>query len=197
MATGWLASPGDSYIYNNPFYVAPQTVAVGAAPLDAGYNYVDYSQPIPVPPQQDFATYSDSGSAAGYDSYPPSDGSNAPPPTTALPPSDALPPAGEAAPPDATNGPPPEAIQAFDAARDAFKSNDYPRALRDVDKAIKFLPSDTTLHEFRALVLFAQGKYRDAAAGAYAVLSVGPGWTWETVASYIPIRKSTLGNFGP
>ncbi|HEV3136391.1 MAG TPA: hypothetical protein VGZ26_00780, partial [Pirellulales bacterium] len=181
VASGWLASPGDTYVYNNPFYVAPQSVVVGAAPVDLGYNSIDYSQPIPVPPQQEVATYSDSGSAAGYDSYPPSDRSNAPPPTTVLPPGDAQPPTGDAAPPDADIGPPPEAIKLFDAAREAFKSNDYPRALREVDKAIKLLPSDTTLHEFRALVLFAQGKYRDAAAGAYAVLSVGPGWTWETV----------------
>jgi tetratricopeptide (TPR) repeat protein len=103
-----------------------------------------------------------------------------------LPAGDGLPPTGDAALPDAESGPPPEAIKLFDAAREAFKSNDYPRALRELDKAIKLLPSDTTLHEFRALVLFAQGKYRDAAAGAYAVLSVGPGWTWETVRELYP-----------
>jgi predicted Zn-dependent protease len=45
------------------------------------------------------------------------------------------------------------------------------------------LPKDTTLHEFRALVLFAQKKYKDAAAGIYAVLSVGPGWNWETLSA--------------
>ena len=37
------------------------------------------------------------------------------------------------------------------------------------------MPNDTTLHEFLALVLFAQGNYEQAAAPLYAVLSVGPG----------------------
>ena len=37
------------------------------------------------------------------------------------------------------------------------------------------------LHEFLALVLFAQGKYEQAAAPLYAVLSVGPGWDWTTL----------------
>jgi tetratricopeptide (TPR) repeat protein len=60
------------------------------------------------------------------------------------------------------------------------------RSNREIDRAIKLDPNDTALHEFRSLVLFAQGKYRDAAAGAYAVLSVGPGWTWDTVRDLYP-----------
>ena len=43
------------------------------------------------------------------------------------------------------------------------------------------MPNDATLHEFLALVLFAQGKYEPAAAPLYAVLSVGPGWDWTTL----------------
>jgi hypothetical protein len=43
------------------------------------------------------------------------------------------------------------------------------------------LPSDATLHEFRGLTLFAQQKYKDAAAAMYAVLAAGPGWNWETM----------------
>src|SRR5262249_51202344 len=78
---------------------------------------------------------------------------------------------------------PPEAAQNFDAARAAFKAQDYAKALTDIDAAIKVLPNDATMHEFRALVLFAQKKYKDAAAGIYAVLSVGPGWNWETMSS--------------
>ena len=39
----------------------------------------------------------------------------------------------------------------------------------------------STLHEFLALVLFAQGNYEQAAAPLYAVLSVGPGWDWTTL----------------
>jgi tetratricopeptide (TPR) repeat protein len=38
------------------------------------------------------------------------------------------------------------------------------------------------LHEFRGLVLFALYRYDDAAAPLYAVLSVGPGWDWQTLA---------------
>jgi predicted Zn-dependent protease len=54
--------------------------------------------------------------------------------------------------------------------------------LKEVEEAIQLLPKDATLHEFRALVLFAQGKYKDAATGIYAVLAVGPGWNWETMS---------------
>ena len=39
------------------------------------------------------------------------------------------------------------------------------------------------MHEFRALTLFAQGKYREEAATLYAVLSRGPGWDWQTMRS--------------
>ena len=48
------------------------------------------------------------------------------------------------------------------------------------------LPNDATLHEFRALVLFAVGKYDLAAGPLYAVLSVGPGWDWTTMAGLYP-----------
>ena len=43
------------------------------------------------------------------------------------------------------------------------------------------LPNDTTLHEFRALRLFALKRDDEAAAALYAVLSVGPGWDWTTL----------------
>ena len=48
------------------------------------------------------------------------------------------------------------------------------------------LPNDATLHEFRALVLFAVGKYDLAAGPLYAVLSVGPGWDWTTMIGLYP-----------
>ncbi len=75
-----------------------------------------------------------------------------------------------------------QAITLFDLARSAFKQSDYEEALKRVDEAIGLLPSDATLHEFRALVLFAKGEFQQAAAAIYAVLAVGPGWSWETVA---------------
>jgi predicted Zn-dependent protease len=88
------------------------------------------------------------------------------------------------APESAASEIPPEATEHFDAARSAFKSEDYRNALAEVEAAIKVLPKDATLHEFRALVLFAQGKYKEAAMGTYAVLSVGPGWNWETMSGF-------------
>jgi hypothetical protein len=51
---------------------------------------------------------------------------------------------------------------------------------------LKALPNDATLHEFRALVLFAVEKYDLAAGPLYAVLSVGPGWDWTTMIGLYP-----------
>jgi predicted Zn-dependent protease len=76
-----------------------------------------------------------------------------------------------------------EALDLFATARDVFKKGDYAQAEATVEKAIGIVPDDPVMHEFRALTLFAQGKYRDAAATLYAVLSRGPGWDWETMRS--------------
>src|SRR5262249_18533709 len=75
------------------------------------------------------------------------------------------------------------AVEVFDRARDAFKDGDYKQALALTDQAIKELPTDATLHEFRALVLFAQKEYKSAAETLYAVLAAGPGWDWDTMKS--------------
>ena len=48
------------------------------------------------------------------------------------------------------------------------------------------MPSDAVLHEFRALTLFALGRYQDSAATLYPVLSVGPGWDWTTLIGLYP-----------
>jgi tetratricopeptide (TPR) repeat protein len=77
-------------------------------------------------------------------------------------------------------------ITDFDAAREAFYQGDYAAALASANKALAAMPNDPIIHEFRALVMFAQGKYRDAAAGLYSVLSVGPGWDWTTLSSLYP-----------
>jgi uncharacterized protein (TIGR03066 family) len=74
----------------------------------------------------------------------------------------------------------------FDAARQSFYQGDYAAALASTNKALAALPGDPIVHEFRALVMFAQAKYRDAAAGLYSVLSVGPGWDWTTLSSLYP-----------
>jgi tetratricopeptide (TPR) repeat protein len=79
-----------------------------------------------------------------------------------------------------------QANKEFDAAREAFKAGDYPKAQKLVEKAIELLPSDATLHEFRALTLFAQARYKEAAATLYAVLAAGPGWDWNTLRVLYP-----------
>jgi tetratricopeptide (TPR) repeat protein len=89
---------------------------------------------------------------------------------------------------NATTPPPEEgvttqAMSTFDQARDAFKQGNYPQALDLTDQALRQVPNDPTLHEFRALVLFALGRFDEAAAALYAVLSVGPGWDWSTLIS--------------
>ena len=43
-----------------------------------------------------------------------------------------------------------QAVTTFDSAREAFKAGDYAKALDLVDQAIKSMPNDPTLHEFRA-----------------------------------------------
>ncbi|REJ92541.1 MAG: hypothetical protein DWQ34_12795 [Planctomycetota bacterium] len=81
---------------------------------------------------------------------------------------------------------PDESLSSFDQARQQFYDGDYDAALQSTDDALKELPNDTVIHEFRALVLFAQGKYADAAATLYPVLSVGPGWDWTTLSGLYP-----------
>jgi len=169
-AGNWLFSAGPSYAYSNPFYVEPTTVV--------GEPALDYSQPIAVPVvnnytdnssyAQDFVAGDEPAAAAQQEQQvpvqPDSDETAADPSTQA----------------------PPEVARDFEKARAAFKGGDYATALQAIDEAIKGLPGDATLHEFRALVLFAQGKYKDAAAGIYAVLSVGPGMNWDTMSGLYP-----------
>ena len=124
----------------------------GGAALDNSYNY---SQPIPLG--------DDTAAAATAPAQPAQ-------PVAALPPTAKAP--AELAPDQ----------DSLDPAMAAFKHNDYSTALEQVDAQIRKSPADAVLHEFRALVLFAQKKYKDAAAGIYAVLSVGPGMNWETMS---------------
>ena len=95
---------------------------------------------------------------------------------------------------DTQSAPPPEevanpAVAKFDSARAAFGTGDYAGALQLTDEALKVLQNDATLHEFRALVLFAVGKYDLAAGPLYAVLSVGPGWDWTDHGRSLPEHR--------
>ncbi|WP_165248267.1 tetratricopeptide repeat protein [Paludisphaera soli] len=78
------------------------------------------------------------------------------------------------------------ALQTFADARSAFQAGDYPGALKLADEALKALPNDAALHEFRALCLFALKQYEQAAGVLYAVLAVGPGWDWTTMIGLYP-----------
>ena len=74
-------------------------------------------------------------------------------------------------------------LDAYQAARDQFYNGDYAGALAKANLALGNLPTDATLHQFRALCLFAEEDYRSAAAAVNSVLSVGPGWDWTTLSS--------------
>src|SRR5262249_11214680 len=78
------------------------------------------------------------------------------------------------------------AQESLTAARESFRTNDYARALALTDQALAQTPNDPILHEFRALVLFALKRYKEAAATAYAVLTAGPGWNWATLVGLYP-----------
>jgi tetratricopeptide (TPR) repeat protein len=156
---GFLASPGDTFIFNNPFFIQPTSTTIVLHPS------LDYSSPIPLPPpDQSLAAFPPEPEFA--------DDGNVEYLSTADPPA----PATE----DSTVN---EADRQFDAARASFKDGDFAKAQALAEKAIALLPSDATLHEFRALTLFAQKKYQDAAAALYAVLAAGPGWDWRTVST--------------
>jgi tetratricopeptide (TPR) repeat protein len=74
--------------------------------------------------------------------------------------------------------------EALERSRAAFKQGDYPAASKAVDEAIAQTPGDVTLHEYRALVFFALGKYSDAAGVLNPVLASGPGWSWDTMVGF-------------
>ena len=79
-----------------------------------------------------------------------------------------------------------QAVASLDSARAAFQAGDYNQALKLADQAIQQTPNDPMLHEFRAMCLFALGRYDDAAVPMYTVLSTGPGWDWTTLAGLYP-----------
>lgn len=88
-----------------------------------------------------------------------------------------------------------QAVRHFDEARERFRRGEYANAGALVDEAIRLLPNDPTLHQFRALVLFARGKYQDAAAAAYSVLAVDSGWTRDTLSKLYDDPKQYEAQF--
>ncbi|QVL30769.1 hypothetical protein KIH39_18185 [Telmatocola sphagniphila] len=74
-------------------------------------------------------------------------------------------------------------IRIFQVARELFRAGEYKKALDINEAAIKEIPRDPILHEFRALSLFALKDYKQSAATVYTVLAAGPGWDWDTLRS--------------
>jgi tetratricopeptide (TPR) repeat protein len=77
--------------------------------------------------------------------------------------------------------------QAYTSARAAFYNGDYQQALQYIQQAIKEMPRDRDVHQLYALILFALGDDRQAAAVAHTVLEDGPGWNWEVVQRFYPL----------
>lgn len=67
---------------------------------------------------------------------------------------------------------------------DAFLQGDYQTALAQADKAVKEMPNNPDVHQYRSLVLFALGRYQESAAAAHAALIGGKGWNWDTLKSF-------------
>jgi tetratricopeptide (TPR) repeat protein len=74
----------------------------------------------------------------------------------------------------------------FLAGREAFRAGEFTRALILTDLALQTNRNEPVLHEFRALCLFALGRYDEAAAALYVVLTTGPGWDWATMVGLYP-----------
>ena len=84
---------------------------------------------------------------------------------------------------DAANSDKEAAKQSMEVALRAFQNGDFAEAQSESERAIRLMPGNNNVHEFRALCQFAQGKYQDAAATLHAVLAAGPGWNWKLLSS--------------
>lgn len=79
-----------------------------------------------------------------------------------------------------------EAMAHFSRGGVLFREGKYAESTAEMDAGLALLPSDRTMHEYRALTLFARGMYDQAAAGVYGVLAEGPGWDWTTMIGRYP-----------
>jgi predicted Zn-dependent protease len=79
-----------------------------------------------------------------------------------------------------------QAKNKVDVARAYFKTDQYADAQRHLDVVVKMVPDETNAFQFRSLVMFAQGKYDDAAADAYDAIGLGNTWTAEVLDSIYP-----------
>lgn len=131
--------------------------SLGNLVYDMGYQ--TYKNPYPAPPVQNtYITYTQPVSVAA----------------AANPPGDE----------QATELAESKSNDALEKSRASFRQGDYIAAYKFVDEALAHTPSDVTLHEYRALIFFALGKYSDAAGVLNPVLASGPGWGWDTMVGF-------------
>lgn len=131
--------------------------SLGNMIYDMGYK--SYSNPYPAPPVQNtYITYAEPVSVAA-----------------------AANPPGDAKVSDVADS---KSEEALEKSRIAFRQADYMTASQAIDEALGYTPDDVTLHEFRALVFFALGKYSDSTGVLNSVLASGPGWSWDTMIGF-------------
>jgi len=167
---GWYGpwEPGDRWNYwwdNYPALTAFGVTTWAVNRVGWAFGYSDYSNPY----------YASGGDYGGYDYSEP---------IVMAPTEQTL--AGDpadTAPPEQVT---PEQLSNFDQSRQQFFAGNYQAALESANAALQELPNDAVIHEFRALILFALGKYQDSAATLYPVLSVGPGFDWTTMIGLYP-----------
>jgi tetratricopeptide (TPR) repeat protein len=150
---GWFLPPTYTVQYVNPYWVEPPVTQT---------TVINYSMPIPVESKSEVAAPVET-------------------PLVMNATVNGIQPGNEPTAKTADDTAETEAASIFDTAREQFKKGDTAAAQATVEKAIAKLPQDPTLHEFRALTLFAQQKYQESAAAIYAVLAAGPGWNADTL----------------
>lgn len=159
---GYYGSWANRLWYNYPVAAAFGLTAWGVNSMAYMSGYSEYSNPYYV---------SGGDSSAVYDySQPIIDTSYVAAPT-------------EGAEPPAPSPEEAAALKTFNEARAAFKEKNYQQALSLTDKALKKMPKDAIMHEFRGLTLFSLGKFQEAAEALYGVLAVTPGMDWTTMNS--------------
>lgn len=74
----------------------------------------------------------------------------------------------------------------LNAAISSFKQGDMDMALTLTKQGLTNCPNDLSMHELRALVLFAKGDYHEASTSLHVVLKNGQVWNWGTMIRMYP-----------
>ena len=130
---------------------------LGALTFSSGYN--DYVNPYPVQPVQTISG----------------------PPITYSQPITVIAASTAPAEPEQLEVMAEKAATNIETSQAAFHQGNYVAALESANAAVAESPGDGALHEYRALVLFALGKFSEAAGVLNPVLAGGPGWDWTTM----------------